>query len=354
VTSDRFRDSRLTTCEFPLKLTVEEATQLATRALKKAGASKAMAQATAAALVEAEIEGLAGHGLSRVALYCGHLRQGRADGKARPKVARRKGATGLVDANGGLAYLACALAAKEAIKRAKRYGVAFAGVTNSHHFGAAGYHLAPLAQAGLVGLAFSNSPPAINAWGGRTAFFGTNPIAAVFPRRNADPIVVDLALTEVLRGKIMLYAKEGKPIPPGWAVDREGKPTTDAKAALTGSLMAIGGAKGAVLALMVEILSVALTGAAFSFENDSYFEPGNHPRIGHAILAIDPDALAGADAYFSRLEAMISRMLADEGVRLPGARRQQAAAKARAEGIEVGDALLSELRALARLKGSGG
>jgi (2R)-3-sulfolactate dehydrogenase (NADP+) len=115
-------------------------------------------------------------------------------------------------------------------------------------------------------------------------------------------------------------------------------------------LTAIGGAKGAALALMVEVLTVALTGAALSFENDSYFEPGNKPRIGHAILAIDPGALIGADAYHSRLEAMIVKMLADEGVRLPGARRQQAAGRARADGLEIGDALHGELRALARLK----
>jgi (2R)-3-sulfolactate dehydrogenase (NADP+) len=98
------------------------------------------------------------------------------------------------------------------------------------------------------------------------------------------------------------------------------------------------------------VLTVALTGAAFSFENDSYFEPGNRPRIGHAIVAIDPGALAGAESYFSRLELMVSRMLADAGVRLPGARRQQAAAQARAEGVEVSDAVLAELRALARSK----
>ena len=114
---------------------------------------------------------------------------------------------------------------EEAAKRAKRYGIGYAGVTNSHHFGAAAYHLASVAQAGLVGLAFTNSPAAINAWGGRKAFFGTNPISAIFPCRNADPVVIDLALTEVVRGKIMLYAKEGKPIPLGWAVDRDGKPT---------------------------------------------------------------------------------------------------------------------------------
>jgi (2R)-3-sulfolactate dehydrogenase (NADP+) len=331
-----------------MKCSIDELTLLATRALKKAGASKAMAQATADALVAAEAEGLAGHGLSRVSLYCQHLREGRADGRARPKVVKKKGATCLVDANGGLAFPAAALAAKEAAKRAKRYGVAFAGVTNSHHFGAAAYHLAPLAQAGLAGLAFTNSPSAINAWGGKKAFYGTNPVAAIFPRRDAAPIVVDLSLTEVVRGKIMLHAKEGKPIPLGWAVDRDGNPTTDPKAALTGSLMAIGGVKGTTLALMVEVLCVALTGAAFSFENDSYFEPGGKPRIGHAILAIDPDALAGMNAYYARVEDMVSKMLADEGVRLPGARRQQAAAKARAEGIDLPDALAGELRQLAR------
>jgi (2R)-3-sulfolactate dehydrogenase (NADP+) len=330
-----------------MKRSIEELTQLVERALKRAGASKATAQATAAALVAAESQGLAGHGLSRVAQYSEHLRQGRANGKARAKVIRKKGAACLVDASGGLAFPAMALAVKEAIKRARRHGVGFAGVTNSHHFGAAAHHLAPVAQAGLVGLAFSNSPSAINAWGGRRAFYGTNPIAAIFPRRNAAPIVVDLSLTEVVRGKIMLHAREGKPIPVGWALDKDGNPTTDPKAALTGSLSPIGGAKGAALALMVEVLSVALTGAALSFENDSYFEPGNKPRIGHAVLAIDPDALAGADSYYSRLEAMISKMLEDGGVRLPGARRQTAEARARVEGIDIPDALAAELRALA-------
>lgn len=329
------------------RLSIDELAQLAARALEKAGASTSMALATAKALLAAEMEGLTGHGLSRVALYCEHLRQQRADGKAQAKLVREQGSTCLIDAGGGLAYEAAAWAVAEAIKRAKQYGVAFSGVTNSHHFGAAAYHLAPVAEAGLVGLAFTNSPAAINAWGGTRAFYGTNPVAAIFPRRSAAPIVVDLSLTEVVRGKIMVYAKEGKPIPLGWALDKEGRPTTDAKAALTGSLTAIGGMKGTMLALIVELLTAALTGAAFSFENDSYFEPGNKPRIGHAIIAIDPDALAGADAYYSRLEILLEKMLSDGEVRLPGARRHLAAVQARAEGIEISDALHKELRALA-------
>ncbi len=328
-------------------ITIAVLTDLATRALQRAGASKAMATATAQALVMAEAEGLSGHGLSRVALYAQHLREGRVDGKAKPKIIRKVGATCLIDAGGGLAFPAAALAVSAAIKRAQRYGVAFAGVTNSHHFGAAAYHLAPVAAAGMVGLAFTNSPAAINAWGGRTAFFGTNPVAAIFPRRNAAPVIIDLSLTEVTRGKIMLMAKEGQPIPLGWAVDRDGHPTTDAQAALTGSLTAIGGVKGTALALMVEALCVALTGAALSRDNDSYFEPGRRPRIGHAVLVIDPAALAGADVYDARMEDMIRHLLADAGVRLPGARRQQAAARVQAEGLVISDALQQELRQLA-------
>lgn len=328
-------------------IALHELGDLAERALKRAGASKTMASATAQALVVAEAEGLSGHGLSRVALYAQHLREGRADGKAKPKIVRKTGATCLIDAGGGLAFPAAALAVKEVIKRAQRYGIAFAGVTNSHHFGAAAYHLAPIAAAGMAGIALTNSPAAINAWGGKKAFFGTNPIAAIFPRKNAAPIIVDLSLTEVTRGKIMLMAREGKPIPLGWAVDRDGNPTTSAQAALTGSLTAIGGVKGTALALMVEALCVALTGAALSHENDSYFEPGNKPRIGHALIAIDPRALAGADSYFARIEDMVSHMLVDEGVRLPGARRQQAVARAQAEGIAIADSLHQELRKLA-------
>lgn len=326
----------------------DQLVKLAARALKKAGASASTARLTADALISAEMEGLSGHGLSRVALYAQHLREGRADGAAKPLVIRRKGATCLIDAKGGLAFPACALAVKEAMKRARRSGIAFSGVTNSHHAGAMAYHLRPAVAAGLVGFAFSNSPAAITAWGGKTPLFGTNPIAAVFPRRAAEPVVVDLSLTEVTRGKIMVHAKEGKPIPLGWAVDRDGNPTTDPKAALTGSLAAIGAAKGNALALAVELVCVAITGAAFGFENDSYFEPGKRPRIGQGFFILDPDAVVGTDTFYSRIETLVAKMLAEDGVRLPGARRQGAAAKARAEGVELTHALHAELKALAR------
>jgi len=330
------------------KRSIEELEALAERALRNFGAAEAMAAATARALVDADASGLASHGLSRLALYCAHLEQGRASGMARPVVARSRDGACLLDAQGGLAYEAMTMAVQEAETRAKRHGIACVGVMNSHHAGAMGYHLCPLAHRGLVALGFTNSPAAINAWGGRKPIFGTNPIAACFPRREGNaPLVIDLSLTEVARGKIMLFAEQGKPIPEGWAFDADGRPTTDAKAALTGSLAAVGGTKGAMLALMVELLCCALTGAAFGFENDSFFEPGNHPNIGHTIVAIDPDSLAGRNVYLARVEALIEAMLEDEGVRLPGARREEARSRAALEGIELSDILIAQITQLA-------
>ncbi len=330
------------------KFSVDELTQLVAAALTRAGASAAMADATARALVAAEMAGLGGHGLSRVQLYAQHVKEGRASGTAEPRIAHEKGAACLVDAQGGLAYLAMELATKEALRRAREFGVAYCGVTRSHHCGAMDFHLAPLAAAGLIGIGFTTSPAAINAWGGKKPLFGTNPVAAVFPRKGHAPLIIDLSLTEVARGKIMVAAKDGKPIPLGWALDADGKPTTDAKAALTGSMAAIGGVKGVLLALMVELLCCALTGAQFGFENDSFFEPGRPASIGHALLAIDPGALAGSSAYEERIETLIAAMLEDEGVRLPGERRHKLVADARASGIAVPDALLKQLRELAQ------
>jgi (2R)-3-sulfolactate dehydrogenase (NADP+) len=322
------------------RLTLAEAETLACAALAHAGANPRMAALTAAALVAAEAEGQSGHGLSRVPQYAAFLRNGRADGSAEPVIRAERGGAVLVDAGHGLAYPAVARAVEEAATRAAAHGIAFAGITNSHHSGAMGLPVAALARRGLVALAFTNSPAAMPVPGGRRALLGTNPVAAAFPRRGADPLVIDMALSEVARGKIMVAAREGQPIPEGWALDAAGNPTTDAKAALSGAMLAMGGTKGALLAVIVELLCCALTGAAFGFEADSFFaEDGNRPRLGQAIIAIDPGALAGRDAFLDRVEALVEAMLADEGVRLPGSRRGGLAARAAADGIEAPVAL---------------
>ncbi len=329
-------------------ITLEALHDLAARALARAGASPGMAVATARALVYADAQGLASHGVSRVPQYAAHLVNGRADGAVEPQVLRAKGGAVLVDARCGLAFPACALAVDEAIARAREFGVAFAGVTNSHHFGAAAYHLEPVGAAGLVGLAMGNSPAAMAAAGGKRPLFGTNPIAAVFPRRAAAPLLIDLSLSEVARGKLMVAAKEGRAIPLGWALDADGQPTTDPKAGLQGSMLPLGGTKGAMLALVVELIVTALTGAAMGYEASSFFvDEGNRPRLGQAFLVIDPEALAGRDTYLARIEALIAEMSEDPGVRLPGDRRRALAVKANGSGVDVPEALLAQLQRLA-------
>jgi (2R)-3-sulfolactate dehydrogenase (NADP+) len=331
-----------------MKVSPDDLRTLVHSALRSAGASEAMAASTARALVLAEAQGLGSHGLSRVAQYATHLRNGRCNGAAQPKVTRERGAAVQIDAGEGLAFPACDLAVREAIARAQSHGVAFAGVTDSHHAGVIVDHLRAVADAGLVGIALTNSPAAMPAAGGKHPIFGTNPVAAVFPRRSGDALMIDLSLSEVARGKVMFAAKKGEPIPLGWALDANGAPTTDAKAALEGSMLPIGAAtssKGAMLALIVELLVTAVIGAQFGFEASSFFvDAGNRPRLGQVFIIIDPAALAGKDAYLDRIEVLVSEMLKGDGVRLPGARREALRRKAEAEGIEVSDAVLASLR----------
>ncbi len=339
-----------------MKAAVGQLQALVAGALLRAGANATMAECTARALVLAEAQGLASHGLSRVAQYTAHLKNGRVNGAAQACVLRRKGGALLVDAQEGLAFPACELAVREAIAAARAHGVAFAGVTNSYHCGVVVDHLRLAAAAGMVGLGFANSPAAMPAAGGRHPVFGTNPVAAVFPRRAADALLIDLSLSEVARGKLMVAAKEGKPIPAGWALDKNGQPTTDPKAGMEGSMLPFGtgptsgpGAmsspKGAMLALVVELLVTALIGANFGFEASSFFvDEGNQPRIGQAFILVDPAALAGTDSYLDRVEVLVAEMLRDEGVRLPGARREALRRRAEADGVEVSESLLAALR----------
>ena len=330
------------------KHNLETLAALATRALTVAGASRPMADATVRALIYAEARGLPSHGLSRVLQYTTHLRNGRANGTAVAKVSKGKPAACLVDADEGLAFPACELAITEAIARAKFAGACFVGVTNSHHFGAAAYHVEAVAEAGMVGLAFGNSPSAMPAWGGKRGIFGTNPIAAAFPRQHDLPLMIDLSLSEVARGKLMIAARKGESIPRGWALDKDGNPTTDPTAGMEGTMMPAGGVKGAMLALIVELLCCALTGASFGFEADSFFvDAGNRPHLGQAFLVVDPGALAGREVFFARIETLVAAMLAEEGVRLPGYRRAAIAVGAQREGVEIPAALIADLERLA-------
>src|SRR5262245_23850836 len=254
-------------------------------ALVACNTSKANARSVARALVQAEIDGQAGHGLSRVPSYAAQAKSGKVDGHATPLVHQTRPGGLMIDVKGGFAYPAFDLAIARLPELARSSGIAAAGFTRSHHFGVAGRHVERLAEAGLVAMALGNTPKAMAPWGGSRPVFGTNPIAFAAPLPGPAPIVVDLALSQVARGKILTAAQKGEAIPAGWAVDKEGAPTTDAAAALKGALAPIGGAKGAALALMVEVLAVALTGARFGFEASSFFDAeGPPPGVGQLLV----------------------------------------------------------------------
>lgn len=319
---------------------------LLTRYIIAANVSQENAAPTARALVAAEIDGLKGHGLSRVDSYTAQARTGKVDGHAIPVLNRTRPASVMIDVANGFAYRALEMATGELPKIARETGVAACGFVRSHHAGALGQATERLAGDGMLALMFANTPQAMTAWGGRKALFGTNPIAFAAPRRNAPPIVIDLALSEVARGKILAASQKGEPIPLGWAKDAAGNPTTDPAAALKGTVEPMAGAKGAALAMMVEILAASLVGANHAFEASSLFEgDGPPPALGQFIIAIDPTAFAGTEEFAQRLELLAGLIEADEGARIPGARKPELRAAAQRDGIAVAPDMLAKLSA---------
>ena len=327
-----------------MKLSLKDAQTLARSAFESVGIPPEQADISAAALVRAEADGMASHGLSRVGQYCGHVQVGRVNPSAKPTVRHERPAAVVIDAQEGLAFPALQLASRQAAEKAKTAGIGMAAVGNSHHFGVAGHVAEDLARQGLIAIVMGNSPAAMPMWGGSRPLFGTNPIAAAFPRTDLDPVVIDLSLSAVARGKLMVAAQKGESIPEGWALDADGQPTTDPKAGLAGMMVPAGGAKGAMLALMIEVLVVGLTGSSFGYEADSFFElEGNRPRIAQLVIAIDPQ-IAGQGVFPSRLEDLITVMSQDQSVRLPGSRRFALRHKAETEGIEVSEAVLTAIQ----------
>jgi (2R)-3-sulfolactate dehydrogenase (NADP+) len=329
-------------------LTADDLLALAVRALVAAGTSEANAGPTAAALVTAELDGLPSHGLSRLPFYAEQVKSGKVDGRAVPAASRPAPALIRVDARCGFAFPAIALGLAEAMRAARETGLVALAIANSHHCGVAGHHVERLAEQGLVALAFANTPAAIAPWGGTRPLLGTNPIAFACPREAAPPLVIDLSVSVVARGKLLVAAQRGEAIPEGWAVAGDGQPATDPAAALAGgTLLPIGGAKGAALALMVEILAAGLAGSQFGFEASSFFDAaGPPPRTGQLFLALDPVALAGP-GFPARIETLCRAMLADPAVRLPGERRRAARERLSREGIPLAVGTLAALRRLA-------
>jgi len=322
-------------------LTLAEAEQLVAKALMRCRTEADNAQSVARALVAAEAEGQKGHGLSRAPSYAAQAKVGKVDGFAKPSLEWRRPAAAVVDAKHGFAYPAIDAALAALPNAARASGIAAAAITRSHHCGVAGHSVEKLAEQRLIALMFANTPAAIAPWGGAKPVFGTNPIAFACPLPGRPPIVVDLSLSKVARGNILAAKQKGESIPPDWALDAQGQPTADAEAALAGTMLPLGDAKGTALALMVEMLSAGLTGSTFAGEASSFLDAeGPPPGTGQLLVAFDPAAFGGTLAHFAALAAAIE---AQPGARLPGARRLAAREQAAREGTTVSEALLAEI-----------
>jgi (2R)-3-sulfolactate dehydrogenase (NADP+) len=326
-------------------LSLAEAEALVTRALTASRTSPGNARATAQALVAAEADGQTGHGLTRVPSYAEQARVGKVDGFAAPRITGT-GAARRVDAGTGFAYPAIETALEILVPLTREMGVASAAIFASHHCGQAGRHVERLAETGLVGFTFANTPSAMAFHGGTRPRLGTDPLAFAAPIAGRAPLVIDMALSVVARSRIVAAKAKGESIPAGWAVDRKGEATNDADAALAGTLLPIGGAKGAALALMVEILCGALAGSQFGWETSGFIDAkGGPPRSGQFLIALDPLHFAGAN-FASRMTDLVEAIAAD-GARLPGDRRLACRERAVKEGLCIADDLHAQIQALA-------
>jgi (2R)-3-sulfolactate dehydrogenase (NADP+) len=317
--------------------------ELAKEILISHNTSEINAGQVAAALVAAEADGQSGHGASRIPSYAAQARSGKVDGHAMPKLKKVAPAALRVDARSGFAVPAMSLAIEALTELTRETGVAAVSIANSHHSGVAAHHVEPLAQAGLIGLSFGNTAQAIAPWGGTKGLFGTNPIAFAAPRRKGAPLIIDMSLSKVARGKVNAALQKGEPIPEGWAVDKNGKPTTDPKAAMEGTMLPMGDAKGAQLVLMVEILAAALSASHFGYEASSFFSgEGEAPHVGQFLLAIDPEPLSRG-RFRDRLEDLLTAILQQPGTRIPGDRRYALRAAAAHKGVSLPQPLYDEL-----------
>lgn len=296
-----------------------------------------------------ERDGAHSHGIFRMKGYVDSLSSGWVNGKANPALEDIAPAFCRVDADNGFAQAALALGRDMAIEKARANGVSILAIRNSHHLSALWPDVEPFAREGLLALSAVNSFACTVPFDGKSALFGTNPIALASPvAGEPEPLVFDLATSAMANGDVQISARTGKNLPPNSGVDVEGNPTTDPKAVLDGgALLTFGGYKGSSISMMVELLGAALTGGNFSFEFDwSEYKGAQTPHTGQFILLIDP-ARGGAERFGLRVETLIERMKAAGVSRLPGDRRIEYRRRAALNGIPVSRDSLAALEALA-------
>jgi len=309
-------------------------------------------------LIENDLHGKETHGCMRVADYCSLLEAGAVNPAPRIRVIKDHLASAVMDGDNGFGHLVGLRALEESASRARTYGIGIVVAKRSGHLGALGSLVRRISDQGLIGMIASNTSHVVSPFGGRSATLGNNPIAIAVPTRSL-PIIIDVAWSVSSRGRIILAAAKNSPIPPDWAVDAEGHPTVDAAQALKGALLPLGGHKGYVLALAVELLTAALGGEVTSGPPGFIHPPERNRPLGfcHIAAAMMPSAFINAEDFLEQVEAVVKRMRetpavgSSKGVRIPGDRASSLAVGRRANGIQLAGPTTQKLQRLAEKLG---
>ncbi|MBT3370344.1 MAG: Ldh family oxidoreductase [Rhodospirillaceae bacterium] len=329
-----------------VRMTLDEVRTLATEVFVGNGMSLANAETIAGVVTAAEADGTHSHGLFRVPGYVSCVQNGRVDGRAVPEVSNAAPGLVAVDGKNGFSPPAIVAGRALAIEKAKSQGIVALGLRNSGNLNALWWDVEQFAADGLIAMAMSTTRSYVAPWGGNKALFGTDPFAFACPRQGLPPMGFDFATSASARGEIQVAAREGHAIPEGWALDSDGKATTDPKAALEGVQLPFGGHKGNALIIMVELLAAGLTGGNFCFEAEKkaadFGAVDSGPaHAGEIVILIDP---AGYDGGFlQRIEGLFDAILAQEGTRIPGDRRYVARARSHEEGIDCPTVLYQQI-----------
>lgn len=326
--------------------------EFAARVLKAAGVEPQESEVVADNLITANLRGIDSHGIVRLPQYVERLEAGLIASKTRIDVVRDAPAACVLDANNGWGAVAGLAGMRHAIEKARQHGVGVAVVRNSNHFGIAAYY-AQEALPEMIGIALTNASANMAPWGGCDPYFGTNPICIAVPAGKERPVIYDGATSVVAIGKIALAAKKGERIPLDWALDSEGNPTDDPEAVMKGgTLLPLGGYKGYGLALMVDVLSGILSGAAFGPYVSNLRRLDAPQNVGHFFAALDIAAFADPQEFLESMERLVRdikgarRAAGKEEIYLPGEIEWNWEEKRRREGIPVPDEVLAELRLL--------
>ena len=331
-----------------MSLTLGEIESLSHDALYACGARGDQLSAATESVVSAEAEGIRIVGLGFLSIYCDQLLAKKIDGQAQPVITQPAGSRLHVDANNGFCHTAFLAAFDDWIAMTKDQGIGLLTISHSNSGGVVGWFVEKAAAAGMICLGFSNSSPMMAPIGGTKPFHGTNPLAFACPAgEKQPPLIIDMATSQVAYVAVKERADAGLPIPESWGRDANGQPTTDPWNVVNGGQMGpLGGDKGALLALMVDILAGGLGGPSFSYQASSIVDDQGGPMgIGQTFIAIDPSHNPQQLAFLPRIQAMLAAMGEAGSGRYPGLRRAQLASQAQTQGIEVEDTLLEEIKA---------